>query len=67
MQTKLIELDEQEVIKLLEEKIITGREGLFCLGSSQNLTLKEEHLTYRKKDSIEKIINSLRSVPLIFS
>ncbi|WP_319506633.1 transposase [uncultured Methanolobus sp.] len=61
LQTKLMELDEQEAIKLLEEKIITGREGFFCLRSSQNLTLKEALLTYRKKDSIEKIINSLKN------
>ncbi|WP_321428874.1 transposase [uncultured Methanolobus sp.] len=61
LQTKLMELDEQEAIKLLEEKIITGREGFFCLRSSQNLTLKEALLTYRKKDSIEKIIHSLKN------
>jgi transposase len=61
LQTKLMELDEQDAIKLLEEKLITGREGFFCLKSSENLTLKEALQTYRKKDSIEKIINSLKN------
>ena len=61
LQTKLMELDEQDAIKLLKEKIVTGREGFFCLRSSENLTLKEALQTYRKKDSIEKIINSLKN------
>jgi transposase len=60
-QTKLIELSEDEAIKLLEDKIITGREGYFCLKSSKNLTLKQALLTYRKKDSIEKIFHSLKN------
>jgi transposase len=61
IQTKLIELSEEEAVKLLEENIITGREGFFCLKSSKNLTLAEALLTYRKKDSIEKIFNSLKN------
>jgi transposase len=61
LQTKLMELDEQEAIKFLEEHLITGREGFFCLKSSKNLTLKQALQTYRKKDSIEKIINSLKN------
>jgi transposase len=60
-QTKLIELSENEAIKLLEDKLITGREGFFCLKSSKNLTLKQALLTYRKKDSIEKIFHSLKN------
>ncbi|NOQ48002.1 MAG: IS1634 family transposase [Methanococcoides sp.] len=60
-QTKLIELSEDEAIKLLEDKLITGREGFFCLKSSKNLTLKQALLTYRKKDSIEKIFHSLKN------
>jgi transposase len=61
IQTKLIELSEDDAIKLLEETFITGREGFFCLKSSKNLTLQEALLTYRKKDSIEKIFNSLKN------
>jgi transposase len=61
VQTKLMELSEDEAVKLLEQNIITGREGFFCLKSSKNLTLAEALLTYRKKDSIEKIFNSLKN------
>jgi transposase len=61
LQTKLVELDEEEAIKLLEECLITDREGFFCLKSSKNLTLVQALQTYRKKDSIEKIINSLKN------
>ncbi|AFV25204.1 transposase [Methanolobus psychrophilus R15] len=61
LQTKLVNLDEEEAIKLLEEHLITGREGFFCLRSSKNLTLKQALQTYRKKDSIEKIIHSLKN------
>ena len=61
IQTKLIELSEDEAVKLLEDNIINGREGFFCLKSSKNLTLAEALLTYRKKDSIEKIFNSLKN------
>lgn len=61
LQTKLKDLDEQEAIKFLEEHLITGREGFFCLKSSKNLTLKQALQTYRKKDSIGKIINSLKN------
>lgn len=61
LQTKLVELNEQEAIELLEKYIITGREGYFCLKSSKNLTVKQALLTYRKKDSIEKIIHSLKN------
>jgi transposase len=61
LQTKLADIDEQEAIKLLEEHLITGREGFFCLRSSRNLKPKQALQTYRKKDSIKKIINSLKN------
>ena len=54
-------LKEDEAVKLLEDKLITGREGFFCLKSSKNLTLVEALNTYRKKDSIEKIFHSLKN------
>ena len=60
-QTKLKELDEDEALKLVEKAIITGREGFFCIKSSENLTLQQALQTYRKKDSIEKIFNSLKN------
>jgi hypothetical protein len=37
VQTKLLELSEEDAVKLLEEKLITWREGSFCLKSSKNL------------------------------
>jgi len=61
IQTKLVELTEDDAVKLLEDKFINGREGFFCLKSSKNLTLTEALLTYRKKDSIEKIFHSLKN------
>jgi transposase len=60
-QTKLGELSEEEAMKLLEKIIITGREGFFCIKSSENLTLQQALQTYRKKDSIEKIFNSMKN------
>jgi len=60
-QTKLTELSDDEAIKLLEDKLITGREGFFCIKSSKDLTLKEALEIYRSKDSVEKIIQSLKN------
>ncbi|VVB50853.1 Uncharacterised protein [uncultured archaeon] len=60
-QTKLVELSEEEALKLLEKIIINGREGFFCIKSSEDLTLAQALQTYRKKDSIEKIFNSLKN------
>ncbi|RQD92312.1 IS1634 family transposase, partial [Methanosalsum natronophilum] len=61
LQTKLAEIDENEAIKMLQDKLITGREGFFCLRSSKNLTAKDALQIYRKKDSVEKTINSLKN------
>lgn len=60
-QTKLEELDEEEALKLVQSAVITGREGFFCLKSNENLTLEQALQTYRKKDSIEKIMHSLKN------
>lgn len=64
-QTKLEELSEEEAIRIVEEASINGREGFFCLVSSEDLTLGEALQTYRKKDSIEKIMNSLKNEIII--
>ncbi|MCS3924037.1 IS1634 family transposase [Methanosalsum natronophilum] len=61
LQTKLAEIDENEALKMLQDKLITGREGFFCLRSSTNLTAKDALEIYRKKDSVEKIIHSLKN------
>lgn len=60
-QTKLKELGKEEAKKFIEKVSFNGREGFFCIVSTENLTLKEALDTYRKKDSIEKIINSLKN------
>ena len=60
-QTKLEELDEEEALKLVESTVITGREGFFCIKSNEDLTLEQALQTYRKKDSIEKILHSLKN------
>ena len=60
-QTKLKNLSDEEAFELLKKASITGREGYFCLTSSENLTLEEALKIYRQKDSIEKIFNSLKN------
>lgn len=60
-QTKLKELGEKEALEYVTKHTISGREGFFCLTSSEDLTLKEALETYRKKDTIEKLINSLKN------
>jgi len=60
-QTKLKELGEKEALDYVKAKTVNGREGFFCITSSENLTLEEALQTYRKKDAIEKTMNSLKN------
>lgn len=60
-QTKLTELSDDEAKKLVQNATINGREGFFCLVSSEKLTLEQALKTYRMKDSIEKIFQSLKN------
>jgi transposase len=60
-QTKLCEISDDEALRLLYEDQITGREGFFCLRSTENLPLQQALATYRQKDSIEKIFHSLKN------
>ena len=60
-QTKLAEMNENDAFELVKKAAINGREGFFCLTSSENLTLEEALAIYRQKDSIEKIFNSLKN------
>ena len=60
-QTKLKSLSDQQAFELVKKASITDREGFFCLMSSQNLTLKEALFLYREKDSVEKIMHSLKN------
>ena len=60
-QTKLKTLSDKQAFELAKNASITGREGFFCLTSSENLTLKEALFLYKEKDSVEKIMNSLKN------
>ena len=60
-QTKLKELGDEQALAYAKTHSITGREGFFCITSSEDLTLEQALETYRKKDSIEKLINSLKN------
>lgn len=60
-QTKLTQLTDEQAKKLVQAATITGREGFFCLISSEKLTLEQALKTYRMKDSIEKIFQSLKN------
>ncbi|AKB38782.1 Mobile element protein [Methanosarcina siciliae C2J] len=40
---------------------MTNGEGFFCLKSNKDLTLEDALITYRNKDSIEKIFHSLKN------
>lgn len=60
-QTKLKNLSDEEAYELVKKDSITGREGFFCLTSSKNLTLKEALFLYREKDTVEKIMHSLKN------
>jgi transposase len=61
VQTKLVQMSEEEALAFLRERLNTGRGGFFALTSSRNLTLAEALERYRKKDSIEKIFHSLKN------
>lgn len=60
-QTKLKSLTDEEAKAIVEKAAINGREGFFCLTSSEKLTLKEALRIYRQKDSVEKIFQSLKN------
>ncbi len=60
-QTRLSELTESQARKLVQAASITGREGFFCLVSSEKLTLLEALKIYRMKDAIEKVFQSLKN------
>lgn len=60
-QTMLPTMNQEQAFETVKQASITGREGFFCLTSSENLTLEEALETYRKKDSVEKIMHSLKN------
>lgn len=60
-QTKLAHLTDVQARKIVQDAAITGREGFFCLISSEKLTLEQALKIYRMKDSIEKVFQSLKN------
>jgi transposase len=61
VQTRLHKMTGKEALEYLYLDAVNGREGFFCLKSCEDLTLREALETYRKKDSIEKLIHSLKN------
>ena len=61
IQTKLPNITLEDAFERAKKYSINGREGFFCLTSSENLTLEEALFLYRKKDSVEKIMHSLKN------
>jgi len=59
--TKITELGDEAARKFIEEASLNGREGFFALISTRHLTPRQALETYRKKDSVEKLINSLKN------
>jgi transposase len=62
LQKRLETLPDDELKKKIFEESLTGREGFFLLVSSKNLTHSQALTTYRKRDSIEKMMDSLKNV-----
>jgi transposase len=61
VQTRLHKMNEKEALEHVYKDSLNGREGFFCLKSCEDLTLREALETYRRKDSIEKLIHSLKN------
>ncbi|MFH1641586.1 MAG: IS1634 family transposase [Nanoarchaeota archaeon] len=61
IQKKLIAQTDKEIRKYLEEIHINGREGFYILESSMDLTGKQAIQAYKNKDSVEKVMNSLKN------
>ncbi len=61
LQQRLTKMTCKELEDLLFEHNTDGREGFFLLKSSKNLTPKEALTTYRNRDIIEKLMDSIKN------
>ncbi len=61
LQQRLAGMSCKELEEFLFEQDIDGREGFFLLKSSKNLTPKEALITYRGRDIIEKLMDSIKN------
>ena len=62
LQRRLINLTQKQLTKKMFQEAVTGREGFFLLNSSKNLTPNEALHNYKSRNSIEKLIDSLKNV-----
>jgi transposase len=60
VQTKLLG-DEQAMLEYVRQRLTKGTEGFFKLESSKELTVIEAYSIYREKDTVEKLIESLKN------
>ncbi len=65
LQQRLAAMPYKELEEFLFEQSIDGREGFFLLKSSKNLTPKEALTTYRGRDIIEKLMDSIKNTVCI--
>lgn len=61
LQQRLKGMSQKELTELLYEGSIDEREGFFLLKSSKNLTPKDALATYRSRDTIEKLMDSIKN------
>jgi len=61
LQTKLSGITDEDALRILREKEVTGREGFFCLVSDADMDPREARSIYRDKDVIEKLFSSMKS------
>lgn len=61
VQKKLHKLDKTKAKKLLEKEDKSSFEGYFALVSSTKLTIRDAFQYYKEKDSIERLIGSLKN------
>ena len=60
-QSRLSELGDDEAMRILREKHVTGREGFFCITSDRDMDPVEARSSYRSKDIVEKLFSSMKS------
>ena len=61
VQHRLRRISHDDLVNLIVAKRTSGREGFFLLKSTRNLTPKEALTHYRSRDSIEKLMDSLKN------
>jgi len=60
VQTTLLR-EKEEMYSFVREHLSNGREGFFKLESSEELTEEHAYLAYRERDTVEKLIESLKN------